>query len=181
MIAETENALLARITTLFGNRVRRVDTHPGDWSDKALQSLLITAPAVYVAWLGGERGRTRSRMDSRWVCYVCGQVLNGHESDRMGIYQMVGLLIGGLEGFSPGTPTPMRYLQAQNLYTDAQGASGVAMYGVYFSCEEQFAPLTDLNTLDDFLRHYQTFGEPDGTPPFEAHIDLPSATENLDG
>ncbi|EOC3270015.1 hypothetical protein ACI258_005213, partial [Salmonella enterica subsp. enterica serovar Montevideo] len=23
------------------------------------------------------------------------------------------------------------------------------------------------------LRHYETFGEPDGTPAFEAHIDLP--------
>lgn len=33
--------------------------------------------------------------------------------------------------------------------------------------------LTDISTLDDFLRHYETFGEPDGTAPFEAHIDLP--------
>ncbi|EIC1414896.1 hypothetical protein ACA735_005386 [Escherichia coli] len=38
------------------------------------------------------------------------------------------------------------------------------------------APLTDISSLDDFLRHYETFVEPPGTPPFEAHIDLPGNT-----
>ncbi|EOK8254432.1 hypothetical protein ABNO92_RS21820, partial [Escherichia coli] len=44
------------------------------------------------------------------------------------------------------------------------------------SCEEMIAPLTDISSLDDFLRHYETFTEPEGTPVFEAHISLPGAT-----
>ncbi|EDR9399294.1 DUF1834 family protein, partial [Salmonella enterica subsp. enterica] len=31
MIADTEQAYLDRIRSLFGNRLRKVDTHPGDW------------------------------------------------------------------------------------------------------------------------------------------------------
>lgn len=38
MIADTEQAYLDRIRSLFGNRLRKVDTHPGDWSEATLKS-----------------------------------------------------------------------------------------------------------------------------------------------
>lgn len=41
------------------------------------------------------------------------------------------------------------------------------MYALYFSCEEMIDPLTDISSLDDFLRHYETFTEPEGTPEFK--------------
>ncbi|HAH0303728.1 TPA: hypothetical protein GFY18_27210, partial [Escherichia coli] len=66
--------------------------------------------------------------------------------------------------------------KAVNGYTETQADSGAVMYALYFSCEEMIAPLTDTSSLDDFLRHYETFVEPPGTPPFEAHIDLPGNT-----
>ncbi|EJD0490281.1 DUF1834 family protein [Salmonella enterica] len=173
MIADTEQAYLDRIRSLFGNRLRKVDTHPGDWSEATLKKLMLTPPAVYVAWLGAGEPRTRHRMVSYWVFYVVGSMLNGRETNRIGLYQMVAVLLSGLVGFKAGSASPLAFEKASNLYSVAQGSSGVVLYALYFSCEEIIDPLTDISTLDDFLRHYETFGEPDGTAPFEAHIDLP--------
>lgn len=49
MITETEQAYIARIREYFGNELVSVDTHPGDWSDSVLRTMLINAPAIYVA------------------------------------------------------------------------------------------------------------------------------------
>ncbi|ECK6141644.1 DUF1834 family protein [Salmonella enterica] len=175
MIADTEAAYLERIRALFGNRLKRVDTHPGDWSEATLKKLMLTPPAVYVAWLGAGEPRTRNRMVSHWVFYVVGSMLNGRETNRIGLYQMVAVLLSGMTGFKTGSASPLAFEKATNLYSVAQGTSGVVLYALYFSCEEIIDPLTDISTLDDFLRHYETFGEPDGTPEFEAHINLSGA------
>ncbi|EAS1943560.1 DUF1834 family protein [Salmonella enterica] len=175
MIADTEAAYLERIRALFGNRLKKVDTHPGDWSEATLKKLMLTPPAVYVAWLGAGEPRTRNRMVSHWVFYVVGSMLNGRETNRIGLYQMVAVLLSGMTGFKTGSASPLAFEKASNLYSVAQGTSGVVLYALYFSCEEIIDPLTDISTLDDFLRHYETFGEPDGTPEFEAHINLSGA------
>ncbi|EHQ8660392.1 DUF1834 family protein [Salmonella enterica] len=175
MIADTEAAYLERIRALFGNRLKRVDTHPGDWSEATLKKLMLTPPAVYVAWLGAGEPRTRNRMVSHWVFYVVGSMLNGRETNRIGLYQMVAVLLSGMTGFKTGSASPLAFEKATNLYSVAQGTSGVVLYALYFSCEEIIDPLTDISTLDDFLRHYETFDEPDGTPEFEAHINLSGA------
>lgn len=173
MIADTELAYLTRVRSLFGNRLRAVDTHPGDWSEATLKKILMAPPAVYVAWLGAGEPRTRNRVVSRWVFYVVGQSLNGRESNRIGMYQMVATLLSGLTGFKAGQASPLAFVRADNLASVAQIAAGVVLYALHFSCEETIDPLTDLNTLDDFLRHYETFVEPEGTDPFKAHISLP--------
>lgn len=100
MITETEQAYIARIREYFGNELVSVDTHPGDWSDSVLRTMLINAPAIYVAWLGAGEGRTRGRLVSHWVFYVIGDMLNGREVSRPGLYQIVARLITLLDGFT---------------------------------------------------------------------------------
>ncbi|ELU9168531.1 DUF1834 family protein, partial [Salmonella enterica] len=136
MIADTEQAYLDRIRSLFGNRLKKVDTHPGDWSEATLKKLMLTPPCVYVAWLGAGEPRTRNRMVSHWVFYVVGSMLNGRETNRIGLYQMVAVLLSGLVGFKAGSASPLAFEKASNLYSVAQGASGVVLYALYFSCEE---------------------------------------------
>ncbi|EMN8012049.1 phage protein Gp37, partial [Escherichia coli] len=46
MITETEQAYITRIREYFGNELVSVDTHPGDWSDSVLRTMLINAPAI---------------------------------------------------------------------------------------------------------------------------------------
>ncbi len=104
MITETEQAYIARIREYFGNELVSVDTHPGDWSDSVLRTMLINAPAIYVAWLGAGEGRTRGRLVSHWVFYVIGDMLNGREASRPGLYQIVARLIAVLNGFRTEKP-----------------------------------------------------------------------------
>lgn len=173
MIVETENALLARLRTLFGDTLREITTHPGDWSEEALRVVLMTPPSVYLVWLGAESGPVKGTVDSRFVFYVVADAVNGEELSRPGVYQIVGRLIAGLSGFKPAGAGPMRFEESRNLYTEKQGNRGVVLYGVYFTCEEDITPIVPEDGLDDYLRHYQTFSEPAGTSPFEAHIRLP--------
>lgn len=48
MITETEQAYITRIREYFGNELVSVDTHPGDWSDSVLRTMLINAPAIWM-------------------------------------------------------------------------------------------------------------------------------------
>ncbi|HEE9963811.1 TPA: DUF1834 family protein [Citrobacter freundii] len=82
MIGDTETALLEAVKGLFGNTLRDVDTHPGTWDDVAIKRMLLSEPAVYIAWLGCGPGRTSREVESHWVLYVCASMLNGREGER---------------------------------------------------------------------------------------------------
>ncbi|EEG9369452.1 DUF1834 family protein, partial [Escherichia coli] len=112
MITETEQAYIARIREYFGNELVSVDTHPGDWNDSVLRTMLINAPAIYVAWLGAGEGRTRGRLVSHWVFYVIGDMLNGREASRPGLYQIVARLIAVLNGFRTEKTSPLYFEKA---------------------------------------------------------------------
>lgn len=172
MIGETETALLARVRELFGATLKQVDTHPGTWSDIDIRRILSRPPAVYLAWLGFGEGRTRREVESRWVFYVVADMLNGREANRLGIYQIVERLVAGISGQRFGDTTGIQVTKGQNLYTDAQGSAGVALYGIYFSGITPLPNLTDESSLDDYERHWQTWKCPDGTPEFAAHINV---------
>lgn len=172
MIGETETALLDVVKGLFGQTLRDIDTHPGTWDDVAIKRMLLSEPAVYLAWLGCGEGRTAREVESRWVFYVCASMLNGREGDRLGIYQIIERLVAGLNWKTFGPTSGFKLTKAQNLYTDAQGAAGCALYGLYFSGRTPIADGVDISTLDDYERHWQTWKQPEHTPPFEAHINV---------
>lgn len=172
MIAHTESALLEAVGELFGATLHELGTHPGTWSDITIRHMLTAPPAIYLAWLGCDDGRTRHEVESRWVFYVIAERLNGADVNHLGIYQMIERLVSGVNGRAFGPSTNMRLSKVQNLYTDAQDEQGVALYGLYFTCVTPLPSNTDPSSLDDFERHYQTWRQPDGTPAFKAHIDV---------
>lgn len=104
MIGDTETALLEAVKGLFGNTLRDVDTHPGTWDDVAIKRMLLSEPAVYIAWLGCGPGRTSREVESHWVLYVCASMLNGREGDRLGIYRLLSAWWRGLTGRHSAPP-----------------------------------------------------------------------------
>lgn len=70
VIAETNEALLAKIKALCGDYLREVDTHPGQWDDSSVRRLVRNPPAVYVAWLGQQPNNNPHTVTARWG--VCG-------------------------------------------------------------------------------------------------------------
>lgn len=70
MIATTEKALLEAIESLFGSTLQQCGTHPGTWDDVAIKHMLLSPPAIYVAWLGFAGSHPRGSREPLGV--LCG-------------------------------------------------------------------------------------------------------------
>lgn len=177
MLSETETALITRIQTLFGDTLRRVASCPGALSDRIIHQLLQTTPAVYVAWLGCNAGRTRREMESRWVCYVAVELFNAAQATPAA-YPILERLIAGLNGQAFGPTTGLKLSQGQHLYTELGDNQAAALYALHFSGVTPLPADTDLATLDDYARHWQTWKQPEGAPEFAANINVNERVKN---
>lgn len=171
--SDISDKLLEGIDGLFGNTLRALDTHPGNWSDSAVSLIVNTAPAVYVAWLGNRPGVIRHTAISSWGIFVSAEVLDGRQTHVPGIYEIVERLIGWLNNRRIEPAGNFTLTQASNLWSDIQSSGGVAVYGLYFEAPQPLPDPVEVSELDDFATHYQVWAEPDGTPEQEALIHLP--------
>lgn len=181
MIAEIEEGIIAAIKTALGTTVRYVESHPGNWDPETVSSIVISAPSVYVAWLGAKPTTRTGVINNEWVVFVVAETLNGQRDEPVGVYQITERIMALFETQAAGVGT-MTFDRAKNLFTDTSSAQGCALYGLYFLNAAQINPYTpspDGGGLDDFLRHYQTFEQQhDGAPVMAAHINLPGTGEN---
>ena len=181
MIADVEQALLARINQVLGRTVKEVAAHPGHWDDTAVRLVTRTPPAVYVTWLGLKEGRFDGEVVNRWALFVAAKVLNAQRGDPVGAYQMIEQLIAGLQGHVLAPGGQFRLAEAKNLWNETQSGTGVAIYGLYFDSpglvDDEAG--VDVSDLPDFERHYQTWSasNPD-TPTMDAHITLDTPKEH---
>lgn len=172
-VSDISDNLIAGVKALFGNTLTRVDTHPGQWSDSAVALIINTAPAVYVAWLGSRPGEIPDTAVSTWGLFVSAQVLNGNQTDRPGIYQIVERLTGWLNRRRVEPAGLFTFTQVANLWSDIQSNGGVAVYGLYFEAPQLLPDAADVSSLNDFETHFQQWAQPKGTPEQEAIIRLP--------
>ncbi|EYU13610.1 DUF1834 family protein [Photorhabdus aegyptia] len=172
--SDISDALLAGIQQLFGKTLRKVDTHPGQWSDSAVKLIINTAPAVYVAWLGSRQGEIRHTAISTWGVFVSASVLNGKQTQVPGIYQIVERLTAWLNNRRIAPAGNFTLTQVGNLWSDTQSQAGVAVYGLYFDAPQPLPDPVAIDDLDDYETHYQRWGQPSGTPEQEALIHLPT-------
>lgn len=142
VIAETSNALIARVRELCGDYLKEIAEHPGQWDEASIRRIVRNPPAVYVAWLGQVPTPHPHRVSARWALYLVANVLNGKPVHQTGIYQLVETLTQGLHK-TQLAPSGMFELQSvQNLWSDTQSGMGVAVYGMYFSAVQ---PLLGVN------------------------------------
>lgn len=178
MIAETEAALIVHIRNLLGAKVKTVETHPGNWSEATTRTIINTAPAVYVAWLGAKPSERGGVITNEWVIYVVAQTLNAKVTQPVGAYQMTERIMASFAGMQVPGVGPMNFDRAKNLWSDVRAGEGVIVYALYYLNPAMLEPLVPTDSLDDFLRHYQDFAQPasdgrDGAPLMQAHINLP--------
>lgn len=171
--SDISDKLIEGIENLFGNTLRAIDTHPGQWSDSAVSLIINTAPAVYVAWLGSRAGAIRHTAISSWGIFVSADVLNGRQTHVPGIYEIVERLTGWLNNRRIEPAGNFTLTQIANLWSDIQSDAGVAVYGLYFDAPQPLPDPVDMSDFDDFATHYQVWTEPKGTPEQEALITLP--------
>lgn len=159
IIAQTSEALIAKIRELCGAHLREVAEHPGQWDDSTVRRLVRNPPAVYIAWLGQQPHPNRRLVVARWGVFVVAQVLNGQRQGQVGIYQIVEQLSAGLHQVQLA-PSGMFELQSvQNLWSDTQSGMGVAVYGMYFNAQQPLPETLASDSLDDFIVYHQQFNQ----------------------
>lgn len=159
VIAETSDALIAKIKVLCGNHLKEIDSHPGQWDDSSVRRLVRNPPAVYVAWLGQQPNSNPYTVTARWGVFVVANVLNGKRRNDVGIYQIVETLTAGLHK-QHILPSGMFELQTvQNLWSDTQSGMGVAVYGMYFNAEQPLPCAIDESSLNDFVEYHHQFNQ----------------------
>ncbi|MFZ7107906.1 DUF1834 family protein [Avibacterium avium] len=167
IIADTSNALIAKIRALCGDYLREVAEHPGQWDESSIRRLVRNPPAVYVAWLGQVPNPRPYTVTARWGIFVVCDVLNGKRKDNVGIYQVVETLTAGIDK-SQIAPSGLFELQSvQNLWSDTQSGMGVAVYGMYFNAVQPLPMEFDPQSLDDFVIYHHQFNQSQN----EKHID----------
>lgn len=183
MIAETHEALLSEIRGIMGDTCRFVEPHPGNWGDDAVRDIIVSAPSIYVAWLGARPTNRAGVINNEWAVFVVAETLNGRRDEPVGAYQMAERVMGLFAGSQrPGIGT-MTFDRAKNLWSDINSGSGCAVYALYYLSPAAVDPLVpdengNLGNLGDLLRHHQTFEQTDGAPVLEAHITFAGPKED---
>lgn len=172
-ILAVEDALIARIRAVLGNRVRVVDSLPGDWDDDMLRRFAAQLPAVFIAFAGGGSrapGATTFDIDGQWIVYVATGHASGQAARRrgdalqIGAYELVELLVPQLHLFKvPDTGTLMA-VRVENLYTGSIDRQGLAVYALTFQLPMSMPLQLDPAVLDDFETFTAQYDVPPHTP-----------------
>lgn len=170
-ITSAEDNIIATIKTVMGNKVRTVESLPGNWDDDTLKRVLRQIPGIFLVWGGGQTQERNAGVGgliaSGWVVYV----ITGHASgeaarrrgdgQQAGAYELLQLLIPLLNGHTvPGEGT-LSLQRVENLYSGTVDRQGVTVYGCIFNMPQAWPTEVDLNLLTPF----QTFDAQYDTPP----------------
>ncbi|MGQ3663286.1 phage protein Gp37 [Citrobacter braakii] len=180
-ISATQDAIIAHIAGLLAGKCRFVESHPGNWSEASVRTVVSSAPSVYVAWLGAKPGEWVNSVVNHWGVFVAAQTLNAKVGEPVGAYQMVEVILRGFGFEQVESIGKMTLTAAKNLWTDARSGNGCIIYALYFDNPSDIADYSLPLDAGDYLRHFQQFDTGhDGAPMTEAHITLAGPKESND-
>ena len=178
-IATLETTLLAAIKDALGNKVRTVESLPGNWDDDTLKRLLRQVPGVFVAWAGsqpanGRDGGVGAVTSGLWLVYVATGHASGEaarrlgDSQQVGAYELIDTLVPLLNGYLIKDEGTLSLTRVENLYSGTVDRQGLCLYALHFNLPMSWPTTVDESTLTPF----ETFAPQYDTPPFS------SATEH---
>lgn len=172
-ILAVENALIARIQQVLGDKVRKVGSLPGDWDDDMLKRLLRAVPGVFVVYPGGSRSgavSTSVKKDAQWIVYVVTGHASGEaarrrgDSQQVGAYELLDTLEPALHGFTVADEGTFAFERDENLYTGRIDTQGIAVYAITLQMLTVVPNQVDGSTLDDFETFDAQYDIPPHTP-----------------
>lgn len=171
-----ENSLIAEAEACLGNKVRTVDSLPGDWDDAMLTRLAGFVPAVYIAFNGGERqagaGQVEARIDGRWSVIVVTGHASGQAARRRGdgmqagAYELLNILVPRLHGHVVPEVGTLSFVSIINLYSGSVDSQGLAVYVATFAVPMCLGLPADASALEDF----ETFAPQLDVPPHSPQL-----------
>lgn len=203
VLAQTEDCIVAAVQaalTVNGRSVVRiVETAPATFAAEELAERSRSAPAAYVAFLGGKPVSTDTCtiLDAVFAVYALTANAAGEKARRrgdasplgVGAYDILEFVTPTLEGMAITTPgvdggKPQRvpgsgtlqFDDVANLWAKELDALGVSLYAAMFRVKLQFQ-----RSLPTDIAAFQTFRAQWDIPPFETHTSpLPAADDTVD-
>lgn len=173
-IVTVENSLIGLIKAALGARVKGVKSLPGGWDEGMLKRLIVNAPAVYVAFMGGPVIGDR-RIGSRWGVYAvtsdpCGEAARRVGTKRsIGAYEILERVVPAVDEQTIDNIGSFELSGSiDNLFTGTIAKQNLTIYEAQFTIPLQFDRESDWSTLDDFIT-------------FHADFDLVPVEGNIDG
>lgn len=186
MLAEIEDAIIARCQTVVGDRVKTIEDLPGRWDEKTLRAALRQVPGIYVSW-GGARGDgnlAQPAASARYVVYVVTGHASGNRERRrgnarqVGAYELLERIVPAVHGLTVQGVGTLALDSIDNLYSEHFDKQGVVIYGASYRLNLMFPPAFDVNTLDDFELYTGTHQVGDADDPdTESRAVLPQTPE----
>lgn len=150
-LAAVETFLVARLAAAFGATVQQVAGMPAQLDAAGLEQLLALAPAVYVAFLGGDRQDNTPglALTARWGVYVVAANAGGTAAQRLGdaleigAYQMVEIAVATLERLAVPDAGTLAVRAIENLFGDAFARLGRTVYAIVCELPLELPPVAD--------------------------------------
>ena len=135
VIRTIEDAIIAEVQGVLGNKVREIDSVQGGWTLDMLKRALQMAPSVYVAFLGARRGTSTGYFDGHFAIYLVTKApLELHRrrgsAREIGAYDMIGLLTPPIDGLTVAGVGTLKQKSIDNLFRDAMFDLGGTVYGL---------------------------------------------------
>ncbi|PWG62857.1 phage protein Gp37 [Spiribacter halobius] len=164
MLAEVEDAIIARCQTVVGQYVKSIEDLPGRWDERTLRAALRRVPGIYVAWSSAraEGNANQPRASARYVVYVVTGHASGERERRrgnsrqVGAYELLERVVPGVHGLTVDGVGTLALESIDNLYSDRFDKEGVVVYGAAYRLAMTFPPPLDVNTLDAFTTYHAT-------------------------
>lgn len=164
MLADVEDAIIARCQQVVGQSVRTVEDLPGRWDEQTLRSAMRQAPGVYVSWSGGrgEGNASQPRAALRYAIYFVTSHASGERARRrgdsreVGAYELIERVVPAVHGLTVDGVGTLALESVDNLYSSRLEQQGVMVYGASYRLAATFPAPLDVNTLDAFTTYHAT-------------------------
>ncbi len=158
-LVDTEDFIIDAAKAALGDRVRGVQSLPGDWDDEMLKRFAGFTPGAFVSFGGGSRltntGEPEARISGRWSVIVCTSHASGEAARRRGdklqagCYELMTRLVPALHGLVVPRVGTLDLVAVENLFTGTVLNQGLAVYTLIFGLPTTFdIPQLDTQTAN---------------------------------
>lgn len=159
MFAQVDSALNAAISKALGAHVKEVASHPGHWSKDVVNSMLLSAPAVYTSFSKGKLF-DENKLKSRWTLYLVTKY--PADDEQSSAYALIVRLLVALHGLELEQADGLMFKSVKNLAHLADDQTGYQCHELKFDLLMPWPDQVALDDLDDFLRYHADATTPDG-------------------
>ncbi len=159
-ITLTENEIIAVCDAALNGKVRGMESLPGRMSLSVLKKIAARAPAVYVAYLGGNKSgpavRDTATHRAVFAIYIVTDRTDGRRGSgrKIGAYDIINTLVPALNDHSVPEVGTLESKAVENLFSVELDRSGVSIYAATFQIPMTFDYQLDETALDNFITYH---------------------------